>query len=119
VSKPHAYFTAQSGLENFPSAPVFLREEESRLIAGYQSKWREESLSWSELDSAVTTECQQVIDISDAALAASPDNSSRALRIRDFLNYNAYRELFLRTESLTLTRGDGHDLGISDLLKMG
>src|SRR5882672_9223543 len=57
------------------------REEESCLIAGYQSKWREESLSWSELESAVTTECQQVIDISDATLANSPDNSLIALRI--------------------------------------
>jgi hypothetical protein len=95
------------------------REEESRLIAGYQSKWREESLSWSELESAITTECQQVIDISDATLAASPDNSSIALRISGLLNYTAYRELFLRAERLTLTRGDGHDLGISGLRKMG
>src|SRR6266850_3303964 len=95
------------------------REEESRLIAGYQSKWREESLSWSELESAVTTECQQVVDISDAALATSPDNSLIALRITGLLNYTAYRELFLRSERLTLTRGDGHDLGISGLLKMG
>jgi hypothetical protein len=95
------------------------REEESRLVAGYQSKWREESLSWSALESAVTTECQQVIDISDATLATSPDNSSIALRISGLLNYSAYRELFLRAERLTLTRGDGHDLGISGLLKMG
>ena len=95
------------------------REQESRLVAGYQSKWREESLSWSELESAVTTECQQVIDISDAALATPPDNSSIALRITGLLNYTAHRELFLRSERLTLTRGDGHDLGISGLLKMG
>jgi hypothetical protein len=95
------------------------REEESRLIAGYQSKWREESLSWSELVNAVTTECRQVIDISDATLATSPDNSSIALRISGLLNYTAYRELFLRSERLTLTRGDGQDLGISGLLKMG
>src|SRR6266850_4707337 len=95
------------------------REEESRLIAEYQSKWREESLSWSELESALTTECQQVVDISDAALATSPDNSLIALRITGLLNYTAYRELFLRSERLTLTRGDGHDLGISGLLKMG
>jgi hypothetical protein len=32
-------------------------EEQSRLVAEYQSKWREESLSWSELENAVTTEC--------------------------------------------------------------
>jgi len=56
------------------------REEEARLIAEYQSKWREESLSWSELENAVTTQCQQVIDIADATLATSADNSV-ALRI--------------------------------------
>jgi hypothetical protein len=94
------------------------REEEARLIAEYQSKWREESLSWSELESAVTTECQQVIDIADATLATSADNSV-ALRISGLLNYASYRELFLRAERLTLTRGDGQDLGIAGLLKMG
>ena len=84
------------------------REEEARLIAEYQSKWREESLSWSELENAVTTECQQVIDIADATLATSADNSV-ALRISGFLNYASYRELFLRAARLTLTRGDGQD----------
>ena len=94
------------------------REEESRLIAEYQSKWREESLSWSELESAVTTECQQVIDIADATLATSADNSV-ALRISGLLNYTSYRELFLRADRLALTRGDGQDLGIAGLQKMG
>jgi len=94
------------------------REEQARLVAEYQSKWREESLSWSELESAVTTECKQVIDIADATLAASPDNSV-ALRISGLLNYTSYRELFLRAERLSLSRGDGQDLGIAGLLKMG
>ena len=94
------------------------REEEARLIAEYQSKWREESLSWSELENAVTTECQQVIDIADATLATSADNSV-ALRISGLLNYASYRELFFRAARLTLTRGDGQDLGIAGLLKMG
>jgi len=93
-------------------------EEQSRLVAEYQSKWREESLSWSELESAITTECKQVIDIADATLATSPDNSV-ALRISGLLNYTAYRELFLRAERLTLTRDDGQELGIAGLLKMG
>ncbi len=94
-------------------------EEEARLIAGYQSKWREESLSWSELESALTTECQQVLDIADATLATSAHTSSVALRISGLFNYTSYRELFLRAERLTLTRGDGQDLGIAGLLKMG
>src|SRR5882762_5619102 len=94
------------------------REEETRMIAEYQSKCREESLSWSELESAVTMECKQVIDIADATLATSPDNSV-ALRISGLLNYTLYRELFLRAERLTLSRGDGQELGIAGLLKMG
>src|ERR1700674_1503720 len=101
------------------SAPAGVaREEEARLIAEYQAKWREESLSWSELESALTAECKQVIDIADATLAKSPDNSV-ALRISGLLNYTEYRELFLRAERLTLSRGDGQDLGIAGLLKLG
>src|SRR6202140_3776851 len=94
------------------------REEEARLIAEYQSKWREESLSGSELERALTAECKQVIDIADATLATSADNSV-ALRISGLLNYTSYRELFLRAEQLALSRGDGQDLGIAGLLKMG
>jgi hypothetical protein len=94
------------------------REQEARLIAEYQAKWREESLSWGELEKAVTTECKQVIDISDATLATAADGSV-ALRISGLLNYTVYHEIFLRAERLSLTRGDGHDLGMTGLLKMG
>ncbi len=94
------------------------REEEARLIAESQSTCREESVSWSELERAVTTECDQVIDIADASRVTSTDNSV-ALRISGLLNYASYRELFLRAERLTLSRGDGQELGITALLKMG
>jgi hypothetical protein len=93
-------------------------EEQSRLISEYQSKCREESVSWAELERALTTECKQVLDIADATLATSSNNSV-ALRINGLLNYIEYREVFLRAERLTLTRGDGQDLGIAGLLKMG
>jgi hypothetical protein len=93
-------------------------EEQSRLIAEYQSKCREESLSWTDLESALTIECKQVIDIADAMLATATDNSV-ALRINGLLNYTEFRELFLRAERLTLTRGDGQDLAIAGLLNLG
>ncbi|HEY6268016.1 MAG TPA: hypothetical protein VIX11_06950 [Candidatus Acidoferrum sp.] len=93
-------------------------EEQSRLITEYQSKCREESLDWTDLETALTTECKQVLDIADANLATAPGKSV-ALRINGLLNYTEYRELFLRAERLTLTRGDGQDLGIAGLLKMG
>ena len=92
--------------------------EQSRLIAEYQSKCREESLSWTELESALTIECKQVLDIADAQLATASDNSI-ALRINGLLNYTEFRELFLRAERLTVTRGDGQNLGIDGLLKLG
>jgi hypothetical protein len=75
-------------------------------------------LSWSELERALTTEYKQVIDIADASLA-SFSNNSVALRIEGLLNYTEWRELFLRAERLTLSRGDGQELGIAGLLKMG
>ena len=93
-------------------------EEEARLVAEYQSKWREESLSWSELEGAITTECKQVIDIADATMATAHDGSL-ALRISGLLNYTEFRELFLRAERLKLTKGDGQDLGIAGLTKLG
>ena len=93
-------------------------EERDRLIAEYQSKCREESLNWTDLESALTTEYKQVLDIVDATLATAPDNSV-ALRINGLLNYTEHRELFLRAERITLVRGDGQELGISGLLKMG
>jgi len=110
------HFSLWPGEFSIPSGST--GEEQSRLVAEYQSKWREESLSWSELEGAVTTECKQVIDIADATLATSPDNSV-ALRISGLLNYTSYRELFLRAEGLALSRGDGQELGIAGLLKMG
>src|SRR5712664_440235 len=110
------HFSLWPGEFSIPSGAT--AEEQSRLVAEYQSKWREESLSWSELESAVTMDCKQVIDIADATLATSPDNSV-ALRISGLLNYTADRELFLRAERLTLSRGDGQELGIAGLLKMG
>ena len=93
-------------------------EEQSRLITEYQSKCRQESLDWTDLENALTTECKQVLDIADATLATSSINSL-ALRISGLLNYTEYRELFLRAERLTIVRGDGQDLGIAGLLKMG
>jgi hypothetical protein len=93
-------------------------EEEARLIAEYQAKWREESGSWEDLEKAVTTEHKQVLDISDATLAIA-QNDTVALRIVGLFNYTTYHELFLRAERLTIFRSDAGQLSVSDLLKLG
>jgi hypothetical protein len=94
------------------------KEEEARLVAAYQAKWREESLSWSDLERAVTAEHKQVIDISDATLATGADRSV-ALRIMGLFNYTSYHELVLRAERLTIFRSDAGELAASDLVKLG
>jgi hypothetical protein len=93
------------------------REEESRLILEYQAKWREESLSWAEFEKAITRECEQVLDIADAALATS-DNSV-ALRLRGHLNHTVYHQIFLRAEKLSILGSDGKIFGIKEFQSFG
>lgn len=93
------------------------REEESRLVLEYQGKWREESFSWSEFEKTVTRECEQVLDIADAALATSKD--SVALRLRGHLNYTVYHEVFLRAERLTISGSNGKIFGLKEFQGLG
>jgi hypothetical protein len=102
----------------FAVPPGVSKEEQERLVADYQAKWREESLSWSDLEKAVTAEHKQVIDISDAGLATEKDGAV-ALRISGLLNYTAYHEIFLRAEKLTISRTDAGKVSVAELLKLG
>lgn len=101
----------------FAVPPGVSKEEQERLMAEYQAK-REESLSWSDLEKAVTAEHKQVIDISDAGLATEKDGAV-ALRISGLLNYTTYHEIFLRAEKLTISRTDAGEITVAELLKLG
>ena len=94
------------------------KEEEARLVAEFQAKWREESVSWEDLEKSVTSEHKQVIDISHATLAVA-ENGTVALRIVGLFNYTTYHEIFLRAERLAIFRSDAGELSVSDLLKLG
>jgi hypothetical protein len=102
----------------FAVPPGVSNEQQERLVAEYQAKWREESLSWSDLEKAVTAEHKQVIDIADATLATEKDGVV-ALRIIGLLNYTAYHEIFLRAEKLAISRTDAGEVSIAELLKLG
>jgi hypothetical protein len=102
----------------FAVPPGVSKEEQERLVAEYQSKWREDSESWTDLEKAVTAEHKQVIDIVDARLATEMDGAV-AVRIMGLLNYTAYHEIFLRAEKLTISRTDAGELSIAELLKLG
>jgi len=102
----------------FAVPPGASKEEQERLVAEYQAKWREESANWSDLERAVTAEHKQVIDIADASLATEKDGGV-ALRIGGLLNYTAYHEVFLRAEKLTISRTDAGEVSVAELLKLG
>jgi hypothetical protein len=101
----------------FSAPPGLSHEEESRLVLEYQAKWREESLSWTEFEKAITRECEQVLDIADAAFATSKDLI--ALRLRGHLNYTVYHEVFLRAEKLIISGSDGRVFGVKELQELG
>jgi len=103
---------------SFSVPPGVSKEEQERLVAEYQAKWREETLSWGDLEKTMTAEHKQVIDISDAALATEKDGGV-ALRINGLLNYTMYHELFLRAKKLTISRTDAGEVTVAELLKLG
>jgi hypothetical protein len=94
------------------------REEESLLIAEYQSKWREESLSWDVFETTVTREDEQVFDISDATLAFS-SGEEVAFRLCGHLNYAIYHEIFARATGLKISGTDGKQFTIEEFQKLG
>ena len=107
------------------SIPVGLsREEERKVVAEYQAKWREESASWNAFESVVTREDKQIFDISDTALATSPSGSV-ALKLCGQLNCNStqgfatYHEVFLRSEKLTISGSDGKQFGLDQFQRLG
>ena len=65
----------------------------------------------------ITRECEQVLDIADAALATSKD--SLALRLRGHLNYAVYHEVFLRAERLTISGSNGKIFGLKEFQGLG
>jgi len=101
----------------FSVPPGVSREEESRLVLEYQAKWREESFSWVDFEKAITRDCEQVLDIADAALATSKD--SVALRLRGHLNYTVYHEVFLRAAKLNISGSNGRIFGIKEFQEFG
>jgi hypothetical protein len=93
-------------------------EEQRKIVAEYQAKWREESGSWSEFESRITRENEQVLDISDAALITSPGGSA-ALKLCGHLNYATYHEVYLRFETLKISGSDGKQFELEEIQRLG
>ena len=93
-------------------------DEQRRLVAEYQAKWREESTSWSQFESRITRENKQIFGISDAALATSP-GKPLALKLCGNLNYAEYHEVYLRFELLKILGSDGRQFDLREFQRLG
>ena len=98
--------------------PGITREEETRLVEEYQSKWREESLGWTEFESLLST---HTVDIHDADLAEGPSN--RAIKLRGSLAGDRYDhrycEIFLRFEAFTIRTSENHPVSLEEFEQLG
>ena len=94
------------------------REEEVKLVKEYWAKWREESLSWSEFESALVTDPLQITDASYVT-----DDVTTTLRLGGFLDGEKFDDIyfyvFLRGKTLTASRSDGEDFSLQSFIDLG
>ncbi len=88
------------------------------MVAEYQAKSREESLTWGDFETKITRENEQVFDISDATLASSPDGIV-ALQLAGRLNYATYHVISLRADKLAIFGSDKKQLELDEFRGLG
>jgi hypothetical protein len=93
------------------------RDEESRLIAAYQAKWREDSMTWDDFEHVVSRAEHQILaaslvrgDETTLHLYCSPASDAATSHAHD---------VFVRAESISLVGSDGTDFGIDRFIGMG
>ncbi len=93
-------------------------EERTQLTKEYWTKWREESLSWSEFESALATDPLQ---ITDAAFVSS--DCEKTLKLGGFLNGekfdDIYFDVFVRGRGIDASRSDGNDFNLDAFIELG
>ena len=94
------------------------RAEESRLIAEYQAKWREESAAWSEFESLFAEDAETWLEASDATLVESQAGTT-ALWFAGQLDGSEYHQIYIRAERIDALRSDGEPLGMALFKTMG
>jgi hypothetical protein len=94
------------------------REQHGKLIAEYHSKWREESFSWAEFETALATDPLRILNAGFVS-----KNNEATLRLGGILNgekfNNIYCEVFMRGRSLSVSRSDGKDFNLDAFIDLG
>lgn len=90
-------------------------EEQNRLVTEYQSKWREQSLAWEQVENLLQ-ESEEFFDTQSADLAESESNV--ALHLQGHLD-DRWTELFIRAKSYAIALSDGRLLTLQEFLRLG
>lgn len=100
----------------FTMPPNISRVEQEKLVKEYQSKWREESISWNDFESVIGSKIATFV-VSNSELALKNDNL--ALYIDGHLNNDKYYSVFLRADKLLIQQSDGKPLTLEQFRKLG
>jgi len=87
-------------------------EQQQAIVAEYQSKWREESLSWADFERLTDSG----LEVSSAMLGQGTD--SIALRFGLLVEPDSYVEAFIRGEGITFSIGE-RQLTPKEFVEMG
>jgi len=105
-------------IEEFREPEGISNEERTQLIKEYWAKWREESLTWLEFESALATDPLQIME---AGFASNADETT--LRLGGFLNGekfdDIYFDVFVRGKGMAVSRSDGNDFSFDAFIELG
>lgn len=94
------------------------REQEQRLIAEYQAKWREESLGWTEFEDSLASDS---LSVSDSSLARTDGRA--ALKLSGHMDGKKFNyqfcTIYIRCGDIRATRSDGQLFCLQQLLDLG
>ena len=92
-------------------------EASEKLRAFYFTKWRQDSGSWSDFETAITGG-KNMAEVGHAAYAVCEDGRF-ALKLELRVDDETYPELFLRSEALEIHTNDGNPLSLAQFLRLG
>jgi hypothetical protein len=94
------------------------REEEEPLLREYWSKWREQSLGWSDFEAALRN---NAFDVGDASLAIGP--STKGLKVGGMLDGETIDDLyccvFIAFKSLLIRGSDNAEISLQKFEQLG
>jgi hypothetical protein len=96
----------------FSMPPGATHEQQSKLIADYHRKWREESQAWSDFERMTSEQ----LEISNAILARA--ENSVALQLDISVGHKSYIQAFVRGEEIAFHVGD-HLLKLEEFVQLG